>query len=253
MTVPDPISTDRIKAQAEARNRLAALIAGSMDPEFRVRRLKIEGRTYWLKRPEQPKSLRWRLQKGNPRRAFDSDLAGLRFLAERRVPAPALVHVDADWFVTGDAGRPLDELLRTSTDSEGAALAAAAARTLAKLHHAGARHGRPKLRDICWDGRTARLIDLERFRENASARAMGLDWVILLHSLLETMPAGGTAFASAVKTMRAEAPPPVTTAATLLVRRLSRVAPLLRGAERIWPKNREIAAASRLPHAFAAT
>jgi hypothetical protein len=32
-------------------------------------------------------------------------------------------------------------------------------------------HGRPAVRDVCWDGRAARFIDLERFR---LARRAGL-------------------------------------------------------------------------------
>ncbi len=252
MTDPETIPSEQPEAEDGPGSRLGALLARADDARIRVQRIEVDGRVLWLKRPERRKSLRWRLQKGDPRRAFAADLAGLRFLAEQAVPAPALVHIDANGFVTADAGRPLDELLRETSDAEGAILAEAAARTLAKLHHAGARHGRPKLRDICWDGETARLIDLERFRPNASAPAMGLDWAILLHSLLETAPEAGPVFASAVRTMRGEAPAPAVAAASTLIRRLGQATPLLRWPTRIWPENREISAAARLPQAFAA-
>jgi tRNA A-37 threonylcarbamoyl transferase component Bud32 len=243
--------TPQPQALSDERMRRLEAMLSNLAP-VRVQRLRLDGKTYWVKRPEHLSSLRWRLQKGDPRRAFAADLDGLRHLTEQDVPAPAVLHVARNWFVTEDAGQPLDDLLRQMSDAEGARLAAAAATTLARLHQTGARHGRPKLRDICWDGRTARLIDLERFRSDAGVRAMGLDWAILLHSLLETTPSGGRSFASAVRAYRGSAPAAAVAAGTRLIRHLGRTRPLLDLALWARPGHVELAAARRLPDAFAA-
>jgi tRNA A-37 threonylcarbamoyl transferase component Bud32 len=251
MTGPDRQAPALAGLPEAWKDRLEATLARKSAAPERVQRLDLDGTTLWLKRPERLHSLRWRVQKGDPRRAFLADLAGLRFLAEHGVPAPAVVYSGPDCFVTEDAGVPLDALLHKATGTEGARMTAAAASSLAKLHHTGARHGRPKLRDICWDGRTARLIDLERFRSRASAQAMGLDWAILLHSLLETSPGAGSAFTTAVRTYRAAAPAAAVAAGAGLIRRLGWTEPLLRLALRLWPDHREFAAAAQLPRAFA--
>ena len=217
----------------------------------RVQRLELDGSVYWLKRPEHLTSLRWRIQKGDPRRAFDADLRGLRHLSERGVPVPELVDTGPDHFITKDAGPPLHLYLADATPEERTRAVAAAAETLAKLHHTGARHGRPKLRDICWDGETARLIDMERFRARSGAWSMGLDWVILLHSLLETRPNDIAAFGAAVRSYRATGPASAIAAGTRLMRTLGRASPFLGLMLRARPRNRELAAAKDLPHAFA--
>lgn len=216
----------------------------------RVRRVELDGETFWLKRPERRASLRWRLQKGDPRRAFEADLAGLRFMGAKGLPAPAVLLVGPDHFVTEDAGRPIDEVLRDDPEAEGVRAVVAATETLAALHRAGARHGRPKLRDICWDGQNARLIDFERFRTAAGARAMGLDWVIMLHSLLETRVGPRAAFDAAVQTYREKGPTAAVMAGAGLVRAVGWVTPGLRLALRLRPKNREIVGATRLAQAF---
>ncbi len=234
-------------------DRIAALQSRPAGRQARIERLELYGTTLWLKRPERRKSLRWRLQKGDPRRALANDIAGLHFLAEHDVPAPKILASGADFLVTEDAGQPLDRILAEGERSDSAELTAAAARTLAALHRAGARHGRPKLRDICWDGNKARLIDLERFAAPVTARAMGLDWAILLHSILEIRPDDGAAVTSAVETYRNEAPQAAVDAGTRLVRRLGWIAPLVRLALRIWPDQRELTAVARLPAAFEET
>jgi tRNA A-37 threonylcarbamoyl transferase component Bud32 len=69
------------------------------------------------------------------------------------------------------------------TDDNTAAFKAGAL-ALAKLHLAGHRHGRPAIRDICWDGNAARFIDLERFTPGkASLNARSVDLIIFVHSL----------------------------------------------------------------------
>jgi len=239
-------AAERAESAGALQDRITGIIAAQPADAPRIERLRLSGRTLWLKRPERPRSLRWRIQKGDPRGAYAADLRGLRFMAAHGVPAPTVVMAGAEFFVTEDAGRSLDQVMKEAPELVQAQVASAAARSLAALHRAGARHGRPKLRDICWDGHAARLIDFERFQPRATWRAMGADWVILLHSLLETHPHAHAAFAAVVRTYRDTAPPRAVAAGETLIRKLGYARPALKLAQRLWPHNREIAGAAYL-------
>jgi len=211
-------------------------------PALRVQPVDWGGARYWLKRPEAPRSLRWRLQKGDPVRAFHAERAGIRHLARLGAPVPQLVASGADFLLIADAGPTLEAVLgdpATPRDTARTA-AVAAGRALGRLHAGGLAHGRPYLRDICWDGAQIRMIDFETFSSRTSAARQGRDAVLFLASLL-SVPGGRAVFGAAVRAWRAEAPGSADRAAARWVAGLRVVAPLARALARVRGKQSEIA------------
>jgi tRNA A-37 threonylcarbamoyl transferase component Bud32 len=142
------------------------LSAALAAPPRRVRALVLpDGRRFWLKRVERL-SGRLRLQKGDPAKAFAAEREGLRVLAASGLPVAGVAAEGPDWMLMPDAGPVLPEVVADAgrTEEEKLAAFAEAGRALGRLHWAGMAHGRPAVRDVCWDGREARFIDLERFR-----------------------------------------------------------------------------------------
>lgn len=157
---------------------------------WRIRPVDAAGHRYWLKRVEDL-PLRMRLQKGNPRRAFEAERRALHVLGGAGLPVVPMVAEGADWFALTDGGPTLASLVTKGKlpADELAVVFAAAGKALARLHLAGFSHGRPVLRDICWDGRDARFIDLERFRDRrASGMAQAVDLVILVQGWFIAVP-----------------------------------------------------------------
>lgn len=222
---------------------LAAAVAAALaGPHRRVQAVRAGRTTVWLKRAERL-SLRWRLQKGDSRRAFEADRAGLHALHRAGLPVPAVLAEGADFLVLADGGPTLSLLLADPAVPAPARRAAFAGggRTLAALHRAGLCHGRPSIRDICWDGAQARLIDLERFRpQRGGARAQAGDLVVFLYSILSYARAEGPELDAAAAAYRAEAPADVWPAAQARIRRLRWLAPLARGLLRLRPASREL-------------
>ena len=102
-------------------------------PPHRVTRLTSRGgRTWWLKRVERL-SLRLRLQKGDPARAFEAERSGLKVLAAKGIPVPEIEMEGADYFLLPDAGPTLQHLVETAaSDPSTLAGFAAAGRALAE-------------------------------------------------------------------------------------------------------------------------
>jgi tRNA A-37 threonylcarbamoyl transferase component Bud32 len=135
-------------------------------PPRRVQRLDLaDGRRFWLKRVERLQG-RLRLQKGDPARAFAAEREGLRALEAAGLPVAGVAREGLDWVLMPDAGPTLPDVVADPARSDVDRLRAfaEAGRALGRLHWAGMAHGRPAVRDVCWDGREARFIDLERFR-----------------------------------------------------------------------------------------
>lgn len=226
---------------------LAALRRLLAEPPVRVAALDWHGGRAWLKRPEIPASWRWRVQKGNPDRAFRREVEGLRALAALGAPVPRILDAGPGHLLLADAGPTVDSLLADPAVAPEARAAAVlgAARALAGLHGRGLAHGRPYLRDICWDGQSATLIDFERFRPRNSALRQGADLVLFLASLL-SHPAGAGLVRPAMAELRAATPAAALRAASIWVAALRPMAPLARRVLRRKPKNREIAGYLRL-------
>lgn len=140
--------------------------AALAEPFRRVRPVVLpDGRRFWLKRVERLSGrLRW--QKGDPARAFAAEREGLHALAAAGLPVAGVALEGPGWVLMPDAGPVLPQVVADPARPEAEKLAAfaRAGRALGLLHWAGMVHGRPAVRDICWDGAEARFIDLERFR-----------------------------------------------------------------------------------------
>lgn len=230
---------------------LAGLPAGLQDaladaldqPPARVRRVAAGTQAVWLKQAERL-SLRWRMQKGDARRAFEADRAGLQDLAALGLPVAPILAEGQDFFVTAEVGRPLAGLLLDPAGSRAAervAGYAAGGAALAALHRAGVAHGRPSARDICWDGRVARLIDFERYRRGGDRPGrMVTDLLILLHSILVLAPVPGPELQAALDGWRAGAPAGLWPRVQRRVRRLAWAGGLARLVLRWRPKSRDL-------------
>jgi len=246
MTAP---SADMVPNSVANRSEtgLAALRRLLAGPAVRVAALDWNGGRAWLKRPEVPASWRWRVQKGNPARAFRREVEGLRALAALGAPVPRILDAGPAHLLLADAGPTVDSLLADPAipPEDQAAAVLGAARALAGLHGRGLAHGRPYLRDICWDGQRATLIDLERFRPRSSALRQGADLVLFLASLL-SHPVGAGLARPAMAALREGAPAAALRAASAWVAALRLLAPLARRVLRRKPKNREIAGYLRL-------
>ena len=158
-----------------------AVLSAARAPGPRVQRLEDAGKVFWIKRPERL-SLRMRLQKGDPARAFASEVAAHRDYAARGLPVAPVVAASEGYLVTRDCGPSLKDLARRADPDFTEAIAAGAS-ALALFHSAGVSHGRPSLKDICWqDGRIA-FLDLERAgRTRNTAKAQATDLLILIFS-----------------------------------------------------------------------
>jgi hypothetical protein len=144
----------------------------------------VDGATYWVKRVENQRLIN-RLQKGPAGPALMADLAALKALAARGVPVPDIVGEGPDAFVTRDAGPSLEALLRhqTGTVEDRVAAFTAAGTALARLHRMGISHGRPVVRDICWQDGTIRFLDFENFRARRNRpKHFRLDLIIFVLS-----------------------------------------------------------------------
>jgi len=167
---------------------VAAITAALAGPYHRIQALVLpDGRQVWLKQTERL-SGRMRLQKGSGATAFAREQAGLHALAALDLPAAPILTEGPDWFVTPDLGPTLRQLMWTSQDTPADSLVpifAAAGAALARLHLASYRHGRPAIRDFCWDGKAVHFIDLERFSDvKSDPRGLAIDLMIFVHSLM---------------------------------------------------------------------
>ncbi|MGY6703199.1 hypothetical protein [Roseinatronobacter sp.] len=164
------------------------LRAAQQVPHARVAKLKHNGRRYWIKRVEVT-PLRFRLQKGNGAVAFRREVARLKAFAAKGVPVPPILAETPDMIVLADVGKPLTRLARRASADEFQHVLSLAAVALAQLHAMGVSHGRPRLRDICWNRAEIRFVDLEAgARLRASRLRQARDLLVFLHSIFQNDP-----------------------------------------------------------------
>ena len=201
-------------------------------PPARIAPTTVDGQPAWIKRRERL-GLRMRLQKGNADRAFQTELAALHRMQGKGLAVPRLLHVETGSFTITDGGRNLRKQIVYGhlTEPERDAALIAAATALGRLHAAGFSHGRPALKDICWQEGTITLIDFERAtprRNTPSGHA--LDVIVLFHSMIGVTggptPAVHAARAAYIDT----APPGIWPLAAKRLRRLAPLARLIRPA-----------------------
>jgi hypothetical protein len=150
----------------------------------RIGQFSLDGATYLIKRVDRPTLIN-RLQKGPPHAAFDSDLAAIKALAARGAPVPEIIGEGPCIFVARDAGPALDRILRdqTGTVADRVAAFSAAGAALARLHASGISHGRPVLRDLCWQDGKITFLDFENYRAHRNQpRHFRLDLIIFVLS-----------------------------------------------------------------------
>jgi hypothetical protein len=219
------------------------LKAALADPPQRVRKLDLpDGRRFWLKRVERL-SGRLRLQKGDPERSFAAERAGLRALAGAGLPVAEVAAEGPGWMLMPDAGPTLPMVMADPARDEGEKLLAMAraGRALGLLHWAGMVHGRPAVRDICWDGTEARFIDLERFR---LSRRGGLwqaaDVVMFAQTAFTRWPDDPRWLDGALAAYAVNAPPGAMERVARLVGWLAPLGWLAAGLARLKPASREL-------------
>ena len=223
----------------------AAVQAALAEPSRRVRALMLpDGRRFWLKRVERLTG-RLRVQKGDPAKAFAAEREGLRALGSAGLPVAGVVAEGSDWVLMPDAGPVLPEVV----SDPGRALAeklrafAEAGRALGRLHWAGMAHGRPAVRDVCWDGEAARFIDLERFRRAKRAGFwQAADVVMFAQTAFTAWPEDGRWLEAALEAYGVSAPEGAMAAVRRLARGLAPVGWLAAGLSRAKPGSRELRA-----------
>jgi tRNA A-37 threonylcarbamoyl transferase component Bud32 len=225
-----------------------ALQAALAEPPRRVRAVVLpDGRRFWLKRVERL-SGRLRLQKGDPARAFASEREGLRALAAAGVPVAGVAAEGPDWMLMPDAGPVLTAVVADTGRGEAEKLRAfaEAGQALGRLHRAGLAHGRPAVRDVCWDGAEARFIDLERFRR---ARRAGFwqaaDVVMFAQTAFTAWPGDPRWLEAALDAYAVSAPEGAMAAVRRLVCWLAPVGWLAAGLARLRSGSRELRAAGQ--------
>lgn len=215
------------------------------EPAVRVRRLALlDGRVFWLKRVERLSGL-LRLQKGDPGRAFAAEREGLRALAAAGLPVAGVAAEGPDWVLMPDAGPVLPEVVADPGlgMTEKLRAFAAAGRALGRLHWAGMAHGRPAVRDVCWDGTEARFIDLERFRRAGQAGFwQAADVVMFAQTAFTLWPEDGRWLEAALAAYAEAAPEGTLAAVRRLCRWLAPVGWLAAGLARVRPQSRELRA-----------
>ena len=235
----------------KGKNRLAdldlerILKAALAEPPQRVRRLVLpDGRGFWLKRVERV-SGRMRWQKGDPAQAFEAERAGLKELASEGIPVAGIAAEGPDWVLMPDAGPVLVALVADPGRAEAEKLQAfaAAGRALGRLHWAGLVHGRPAVRDICWDGTEARFIDLERFRHGRRGGLwQAVDVVMFVQTCFTQWPEDTRWLDAALASYAAEAPEGAMQRAARLAFWLAPLGWLARLLGRLGKSNRELRA-----------
>lgn len=152
-------------------------------PRGRIGSFSLDDRRYWVKFEEEIASLRLRLFKGNAGRSLSRERRLLTEFAARGAAVPPIAAQEPGFLVLPDCGPNLPSLLKPGKDFRPAFRATGKA--LAEMHALGLAHGRPCIRDVCWDGETVTFLDLEAgARLDARPRDMARDLLVLLHSAL---------------------------------------------------------------------
>jgi tRNA A-37 threonylcarbamoyl transferase component Bud32 len=197
----------------------ALLAAARSVPDQRLARIELSGKAFFVKRPESHSSVRWRLQKGDPKRAFAREVGLIRAFAAKGAAVPDILAEEAECVILADHGPNLADLLGSGRAD--VALLHAAGVELARLHGLGLTHGRPSLRDICWDGARLTFLDLEAGAKlTATPRDQARDLYLLLHSAFVQDQPGMDAAPIVLAGYRSAAPLPQWQAARRLARQL---------------------------------
>jgi tRNA A-37 threonylcarbamoyl transferase component Bud32 len=229
-----------LAANAVLQDEVLRLLA---EAPARVRSLTLpDGQRFWLKRIE-VLPLRMRLQKGDAQAAFEAERTGLRVLGVVGLPVAPIALDGPDYIVLPDVGKTLNIILNEAPPDERLAAFRAAGSSLARLHSMGFVHGRPAIRDICWDGVEARFIDLERFSvKRRGVFYQALDVILFVQTVMTATGGPVPELEAALSAYVAAAPQNVMPKVRRVVWWLGWLGPLARAVHRLKPKSREVAA-----------
>lgn len=155
----------------------------------RIERMEADGQVFWIKRPEKL-NLRYRLQKGDPRKAFDRERRAFADLIKAGAPVPSVTAEGPDYIVLPDCGLNLRILLaQEPLESRRDDMLFNAIRTLAAFHKLGFAHGRPSPKDMCLVDDQILLLDFERYRRrNNTAKGQSRDLIIFAFNVAAHSP-----------------------------------------------------------------
>ncbi len=188
-------------------------------PDKRLTRITVQGAPYFVKMAEHHDSLRLRLFKGDPQVAFDREVELLQTFAQRGASVARIIAQDSSRVALQDHGTPVQALIYDHQADP--VLMRRLGAALADLHALGLAHGRPSLRDICWDGENVTFLDLEAGAKlNAQPQDQARDLYLMLHSVFTTDGPESVFAAPALDSYRAHGSAQVWTATQALARRL---------------------------------
>lgn len=176
----------------------------------RVQRVDAEGRVFWIKRVEQL-DLRYRLQKGDPRKAFERERLAYHEMNAVNAPVPRLVAEGEDFLVLLDCGQDLRKLFKCEGEaSKREQMLLEASVMLATFHKLGFAHGRPSPKDMCRvDGQTL-LLDFERYKhQNNTPVGQARDLVVFAFNVAAHSPQMRGTLPEAMQAYRGAADPAI--------------------------------------------
>lgn len=176
------MSSDKINLQAG----FAEAVESHLVKNFaRVSSFEFEGQRYWIKQVEQTTG-RTRILKPAPKHGFSREIKAYEALSAKGAPVPEILIRNAQYVVFTDAGRTLSFYWRDEKvhPKERASVSKQAGEALARLHSLGVSHGRPVVRDICWNGNRITFLDFENYsiRRNG-VRGRAFDLLCFVHSI----------------------------------------------------------------------
>lgn len=176
----------------------------------RVQRIEVGGQVFWIKRVEQL-SLRYRLQKGDPRKAFERERLAYQEMNAVQAPVPQLVAEGPEFLVLPDCGFDLRQLLEREEDASNChQMLLDASVMLAEFHKLGFAHGRPSPKDMCQvDGRML-LLDFERYKNgNNTPVGQARDLVVFAFNVAAHSPQERGSLRDAMAAYRETADPAI--------------------------------------------
>lgn len=149
----------------------------------RIISFSFKGSDYYIKRCMS--NHRNRFAKQGTRVSYLTELMKIQLVNERISIAPRIVVMEETYFVMEACGQPLQRLVSTRPELAHKAFAKAGM-ALGKLHTCGLHHGRPALRDICYDEKSDKitLLDWENEMTFFSVDKRIVDIFLFIHGYM---------------------------------------------------------------------
>ncbi|ATX65935.1 lipopolysaccharide kinase InaA family protein [Roseinatronobacter bogoriensis] len=172
----------QINTPSDAIFSRALLEQAHASGDARLVRFEFEGRLYFAKKTEQHKTLWLKFFKGNPEQALRREAQLLKEFRARGASVPEILAQDDTCFVMADHGMLVMKAIKKGASP--VQMMQRIGQELAELHRLGLAHGRPVMRDICWDGQNLTFLDLEAGAKlQATQYDKARDVLLLLHSI----------------------------------------------------------------------